>query len=90
MAAQHLGVERQVDRLEPELAERLAHDRLAGLLVAERRRRLDEPAEHLLHVRRFGGDGSGDLHRGTVGDRLSGARHRARVPAGPDGVDRGS
>ena len=63
------------------LADQTASTTLAGLLVAESGRRLDEANEHLLHVRGFGGDRRGDLHRGTVGSPLSGARHRARVPA---------
>ena len=85
MAAQHLRVERHVDRLEPELAERVAHHLLAGLLVAERRRRLDEAHEHVLHVRGLGGDGRRDLGRGDVGGRLSGARHAGEGTSGRSG-----
>ncbi|MCY7302875.1 MAG: hypothetical protein LH654_07520 [Thermoleophilia bacterium] len=81
MVVQHLGVEGLVEGVESDLAERLAHDLLARLLVAKSGRRLDEANEHLFHVRRFGSDGRGDLDRGTVGGRLSPARYRARVPA---------
>jgi hypothetical protein len=59
--AERVGVHRHVDRLEPRLTERLLHQHLARLLVAERGRGLDEPHEQRLHPLRLGRDGGHDI-----------------------------
>ena len=61
VALERRGVERHVERLEPEVGERAAHDGLAGRLVAEQRRRRDELRQQLGHRGRLGRDGRQDL-----------------------------
>ena len=57
MGAEKGGVERDVHRLEPEeVAERLLHERLSRLLVPERGRGLDEPAQEVEHLPLAGRD----------------------------------
>jgi hypothetical protein len=59
--AQGVAVERDVDGLQAAVGERRGHDGLAGILVAERRRRLDQAHEEVLHPRLLGADRGEDL-----------------------------
>ncbi len=61
MLAQRVGVQGDVDRVEAELHEGVAHHGLPGCLVSEQGRRLDELHEQLLHPGPLGGDGAKDL-----------------------------
>ena len=60
-ARERVGLERYLDRLQAELLERAAHDRLARCLPVQQRRRLDELAEQVHHRRLLGGDRGEDL-----------------------------
>ena len=72
MRPERPGIHRDVDRFEPKLGQRLADDRLAGLLAAERGVLLDEPGEQLGHPVAALRDGVGDLV--VLGSHLAGRR----------------
>ncbi len=74
--AQRLRIQRQLDGLEAELRERVAHHRLPGGLVPQQRGRLDQANEQLLHPRALGGDRAEDLLVGHAGTSSAGLRSK--------------
>ena len=76
MRAQSVGIQRQLDRLEAQLRERVAHHGLAGGLVSQQRGRFHQANEQLLHPRGLGGDRAEDLLVGHAGTSSAGLRSK--------------